>query len=222
VSDETTRPLTRARIVELALDIIDSDGLEALNMRRLAAASGVRPMSLYHHYPNKQAILDAVGETLSAGSLGETLSAGSLGETLPAAGGRDAVRQLLVGLHLLARSHPRALPLISAAVIRTPSGRRWMNELMRLLLEAGAQPAEAARIYHVLGAYTLGWGYARLLALDVSPGSIIGQLAGHRDEYPHLLQVGMQLAAWEDTDEFEDGLVALLTRVVRLPGWADP
>lgn len=211
--DEARRPLTKERIVELALDIIDTDGLEALNMRRLASATGVRPMSLYHHYPNKQAILDAVGEALSADSLGETL---------PGADGRDAVRQLLVGLHLLVRAHPRALPLISTAVIRTPSGRRWMNDLMRLLLEAGAQPAEAARIYHVLGAYTLGWGYARLLALDVSPGSIVGQLAGHWSEYPHLLQVGMPLAAWEDTGEFEDGLDALLTRAVRLPGWADP
>jgi len=213
VPGQPRRSLTRERIIELALGIIDTDGLEALNMRRLASATGVRPMSLYHHYPNKQAILDAVGEALSAGSLGGTL---------PQADGRDAVRQLLVGLHMLVRAHPRALPLISAAVIRTPSGRRWMNELMRLLLEAGARPAEAARIYHVLGAYTLGWGYARLLALDVSPGSIIGQLAGHRGEYPHLLAVGMPLAAWDDSGEFEDGLDALLARVVRLPGWADP
>jgi len=32
----------------------------------------------------------------------------------------------------------------------------------------------------------------------------------------------MPLAAWDDSGEFEDGLDALLARVVRLPGWADP
>ena len=29
-------------------------------MRRLAADAGVKPMSLYHHFPNKDAILDGV------------------------------------------------------------------------------------------------------------------------------------------------------------------
>jgi AcrR family transcriptional regulator len=42
----TREPLTRMRIVELALDIIDTEGLPALNMRRLAASAGVKPMSL--------------------------------------------------------------------------------------------------------------------------------------------------------------------------------
>ena len=62
--------LTRERIVELALEIIDEDGLEAMNMRRLAADAGVKPMSLYHHFPNKRAILDAVGEKIAAAALG--------------------------------------------------------------------------------------------------------------------------------------------------------
>lgn len=203
--EEPRRPLTRERIVELALAVIDIDGLEALNMRRLAAAAGVKPMSLYHHFPSKQSILDAVGEVLAAEALGETV---------PHADWQGTVRRLLVGLHGLALAHPRALPLISAAVVRTPSGRAWMNELMRALLEAGADPAEAARTYHVLGAYTLGWGYARLLALDTSPGSIVGQLAGRWDDYPHLLQVGMRLASWDEQGEFEAGLDALLALVV--------
>ena len=46
----TREPLTRLRIVELALDIIDAEGLPALNMRALAAAAEVKPMSLYHHF----------------------------------------------------------------------------------------------------------------------------------------------------------------------------
>ena len=104
--------LTRRRIVELALEIIDEDGLGALNMRRLAADAGVKPMSLYHHFPNKAAILDAVSEKIAAAALGVSP---------PHPRWQSRVRQLFMGLHALTEAHPRALPLISTAVVRTPS-----------------------------------------------------------------------------------------------------
>ena len=63
----SVRLLSRQRIVALALHIIDEHGLEALNIRRLAAEAGVKPMSLYHHFRSKTAILDAVGESIAAG-----------------------------------------------------------------------------------------------------------------------------------------------------------
>ena len=136
-------------------------------MRRLAADAGVKPMSLYHHFANKQAILDAVGETIAAAALGASP---------PHPRWQSRVRQLFMGLHALAEAHPRALPLISAAVLRTPSGRRWMEELMSTLLEAGFSEDRAATVYHVLGAYTLGLGYARMLGDEVETADIVAQL----------------------------------------------
>src|SRR5659263_623412 len=62
----TREPLTRLRVVALALEIIDAEGLSALNMRRLATAAGVKPMSLYHHFPSKEAILLGVAESTAA------------------------------------------------------------------------------------------------------------------------------------------------------------
>jgi AcrR family transcriptional regulator len=203
-------PLTPERIVALALAIIDEDGLEALNMRRLAAEAGVKPMSLYHHFPNKRGILDGVGEAIAAAALGAS-------PPDPRWTGR--VRQLLVGLHALTEAHPRALPLISTAVLRTPSGRRWMEELMRTLLEAGFSPDRAATVYHVLGAYTLGLGFARMLGDEVQTTDIVAQLARQWDEYPSMLQVGMRLAVWDRPGEFETGLDVLLAHyAARLGG----
>ena len=172
VAEDTTprrAALTRPRIVALALGIIDEDGLEALNMRRLAAEAGVKPMSLYHHFASKQAILDAVGESIAAAALGASP---------PDSRWRSRVRQLFMGLHALTEAHPRALPLISAAVVRTPSGRRWMEELMATLLGAGFSEDRAATVYHVLGAYTLGLGYARMLGDEVQTTEIVAQLVG--------------------------------------------
>jgi len=198
-------PLTRLRIVELALAIIDAEGLDALNMRRLAAAAGVKPMSLYHHFPNKEAILLAVAETISAAALGDAAAAALL------LGWQAQVRLLFVGLYELVQAHPRALPLIGTGVLRTPSGRRWMEELMRALLEAGFSPDAAAELYRSLGAFTLGLGYAQLLSLEVSAETIIGELTGHWADYPNLLRVGLQLAVWDQPDTYATGLDVLLT-----------
>jgi TetR/AcrR family transcriptional regulator, tetracycline repressor protein len=197
-------PLTRLRIVELALGIIDAEGLDALNMRRLAAAAGVKPMSLYHHFPNKEAILLAVAETISAAALGDAAAAA------PQPTWQAQVRLLFVGLYELVQAHPRALPLIGTGVLRTPSGRRWMEELMRSLLEAGFTPDAAAELYRSIGAYTLGLGYAQLLSLEVSPETIVGELTGHWADYPNLLRVGLQLAVWDQPDTYATGLDVLL------------
>ncbi|QKE83300.1 DUF429 domain-containing protein [Arthrobacter sp. NEB 688] len=52
--------LSRTRIVEEAVALADTDGLAALSMRALAGRLGVEAMSLYHHVPNKDALLDAM------------------------------------------------------------------------------------------------------------------------------------------------------------------
>ena len=199
----TREPLTRLRIVELALDIIDMEGLGALNMRRLATAAGVRPMSLYHHFPNKEAILAAVAESIAAAVLGDRRAAGPW---------RERTRLLFAGLYELVQAHPRALPLITTGVLRTPSGRRWMEELMGVLLEAGFTPDAAARVYHLLGAFTVGLGYAQLLSLEVPAQTIVGELTGHWADYPNLLRVGLQLAIWDQPADFATGVDVLLER----------
>ncbi|MEI6449244.1 MAG: TetR/AcrR family transcriptional regulator [Actinomycetes bacterium] len=198
--------LTQPRIVELALGIIDTEGLPALNMRRLAAAAGVKPMSLYHHFPHKEAILVEVAESIAAAALGDPHAAGPW---------RERTRLLFVGLHELVQAHPRALPLITTGVLRTPSGRRWMEELMGVLLEAGFTPDAAARVYHLLGAFTLGLGYAHLLSLEAPAETIIGELTGHWADYPNLLRVGLQLAVWDQPADFATGLDVLLERFAK-------
>jgi AcrR family transcriptional regulator len=170
-------------------------------MRRLATEAGVKPMSLYHHFPNKAAILDGVAEAIAAAAVGLPPHEGTW---------QDAVRFLFGGLHRLIQAHARALPLISTGVVRTPSGRRWMEELLRVLLGAGFTPDTAAGMYHSLGAFTLGLGYARLLSLELPAETIVGELAGRWAEYPGLLRTGIRLTQWDRPGEFETGLEVLL------------
>jgi TetR/AcrR family tetracycline transcriptional repressor len=53
-------PLERDEILDRAYAIINAEGIDALSMRRLAKELGVTPMAIYHHVPNKPALLQAL------------------------------------------------------------------------------------------------------------------------------------------------------------------
>jgi AcrR family transcriptional regulator len=56
----------REDVVARALAVLDDYGLADLTMRRLGAELAVQPSALYHHFPNKQALLAAVADELLA------------------------------------------------------------------------------------------------------------------------------------------------------------
>jgi AcrR family transcriptional regulator len=51
---------TSARIAIAALAILEAEGAQAVSMRRVASAVGVTPMAIYHHFPNREALLKFV------------------------------------------------------------------------------------------------------------------------------------------------------------------
>ena len=59
--------LSRDRIRDTALTLIDRDGLAGLSMRKLAAELGVQAASLYKHYPTKDQVLDAIVHRVISG-----------------------------------------------------------------------------------------------------------------------------------------------------------
>ncbi len=52
--------ISRRKALEAALEIVDTEGLGALSIRRLGEALGVNGASLYHHFENKDEILIGV------------------------------------------------------------------------------------------------------------------------------------------------------------------
>lgn len=52
--------LTKERVLTGAIGLADEVGVEALTIRRLAAALDVKPMTIYHHIPSKGKILDGM------------------------------------------------------------------------------------------------------------------------------------------------------------------
>ena len=51
---------TKQEILEAALELFSVQGFEATSISQIASAVGIRKASLYSHFENKQAILDAI------------------------------------------------------------------------------------------------------------------------------------------------------------------
>lgn len=51
---------TSDRIAEEALKILEREGEGAVSMRRVAQAVGITPMAIYHHFSNREALLNFV------------------------------------------------------------------------------------------------------------------------------------------------------------------
>ena len=143
-------PLTRARIVEAALRLIDERGLDALSMRTLGAELGVEAMALYRHVADKGALLDGVVELLL-----EELRQ----DVLPAQGDwREVVRSFGRGFRALAVAHPNAFPLVG----RNPA-RSWLaaaqgvEGLLAFLRGSGFSPEDAAYAVRSVSRYAIGF-----------------------------------------------------------------
>jgi AcrR family transcriptional regulator len=51
---------TAYKIACAARELLEKEGSEALSMRRVAGAVGITPMAIYRHYPDREALLNAV------------------------------------------------------------------------------------------------------------------------------------------------------------------
>ena len=51
---------TEERIADTALKLLETGGEEGVSMRRVAAAVGITPMAIYHHFADRRALLNFV------------------------------------------------------------------------------------------------------------------------------------------------------------------
>ena len=129
--------LSREKILEAALRVVDEEGMGALSMRRLGAELGVNPMSIYHHLPDKDAVVSGLVELVFSGMQVSYPEESSWQEQVRAWAG--AYRDLV-------RAHPNlVLEIVSSAAAATEVVLRVNEPLYGALEEAGRPPAEVVR-----------------------------------------------------------------------------
>ncbi|MFB8354209.1 TetR/AcrR family transcriptional regulator [Streptomyces niveus] len=125
--------LTADRILTTALALVDEQGLDALSMRRLARELGVDPMSIYHHLPNKAAVVSGLVELVFSRPL------------LPQAPPDDWAEQVRAWVNAyrdLTRRHPRLVLQIVTDPVAVAQAAEMINGPLHAALTSAGVPAD--------------------------------------------------------------------------------
>ena len=138
--------LTRERIEIEALALIDAQGIEAFSTRKLGERLGCEAMSVYHHFPSKAHILDALVDRVLGGM------------PIPDKKLRPAarLRQFADGWRRISLRHPRFYLWLSLHQWNSATGVRFMSEMLACFTDAGLSPEMSVRGFRILGYYVQG------------------------------------------------------------------
>jgi AcrR family transcriptional regulator len=204
-------PLTRAAIADTALRLIDGEGLETFSTRKLGQALGVEAMALYHHFPSRAALLDAVAEKLIA-EVELPPDASDMIAWL-----REVVRRYLA----VARRHPAAFPLLAARRFNTEAALRFVERVIAVLVDAGVRIDVAADIFRGIGAFANGAALADI-AVRGSRGAALADSGVDAARLPHVARAAHWLGPAHVERQFERNLDMLLAGVASRLGVPAP
>ncbi len=196
--------LTRTVVLDAAVGLVDREGAEALSMRRLGATLGVEAMALYHWVPNREALLDGIGEVLMAGV------EGAPGDR---AGCRDACRAFARSLRAVALAHPQSFRLVGLRPLRTAVALAPVERLLAALVADGASPVAALAAYRSVASFARGYALAEVIGFTVDAATPAGRAplrALPAAEFPVLGGRVDELAGLGPDAGFTTGLDALL------------
>lgn len=213
-SPEERAPLSRERVLRGAVTIADAGGLAALTMRSLASELGVKPMSVYHHVANKDAILDGIVDLV----FGEI--------EWPAADGqwRSEIRRQAISARRVLRRHPWALGLLQSRTTPGPATLGHHNAIIGTLRGAGFSVEMTAHAYALLDSYVYGFALSEA-SLPINGPDTVADVAESMmrqfsaDAYPHLIEFSTEhilKPGYDFGNEFEFGLSMILDALERL------
>jgi TetR/AcrR family transcriptional regulator, tetracycline repressor protein len=125
-------------VVERGLALADTEGLDAVTIRRLAADLGVTPMALYWHFRSKDELLDGLADRVW-----REIDV----DVDPDADWAAQLRGLLESLIGVLRTHPSASQLLMSGEKRTSEAAAIANEVaLEVLRRAGFDAEHSAAI----------------------------------------------------------------------------
>jgi AcrR family transcriptional regulator len=200
--------LSAKRIELAALDLINRDGLAEFSTRKLAKRLGCEAMSIYHYYPSKTHLLNALVDRV-IGSL-----------TVMHASGKDWRKDLEFAARewrAMAVRHPGFFPFIAVHRLDTRLCLRWLNGMLSVFYATGLDEGQATRAFRSMGYYLIGVGLDEGSAY--SEGQATATPVPAEDllhHYPSVARAGKYLHRGGFDKTFEFGLKYLLDGIERM------
>ena len=201
--------LSVARIMEAALAIVDSDGLDALTMRRVADELGTTHTSLYRHVASRDELLVELVDHV----LGEIRS------HPPGPRWRGQVEWYAREFRRVLLTHRGLVPLLTAGQLLGPHAMGARDTGIAILLEEGATPEVAVHSYLMMAHFVIGSalldtaGAARTAAQRAAMARLFAAMP--LDDYPVVRENAEILNAPDGDAEFDFGLDILLDGIER-------
>jgi len=198
-------PLTRERIVDAAVVLLDEHGIDGLTMRRLAQRLAVTSTALYWHVKTKDDVLDLAVDQI----FGEV--------QLPDVGDnwRDDVRELTCKWRAVMLRHRWAPSLIGRPMLG-PNVLARTEFLQAALVRGGFSGIQLAVVTRMLANYVIGAALTEATWHQSEDAETRAEarrhIAASRTAYPTLIASGhLDDERWSDDELFERGLDAILT-----------
>jgi AcrR family transcriptional regulator len=199
--------LSRPRIVDAALALMDAEGLDAVTMPRLAERLGVGTMSLYRHIESKEDLVNAVAERVLSGV------------EVPD-GEPDDWEGRVVGylraLRIQALAHPALSGILASRGLTVGPVFDQLEQISSILRAAGFSDIDAVRAFYALLTYVFGFVIWELPRVHHQPAaSYTAAWADTLDQldpssYPNLHALRQPLTTTASPDQFEYGLEHLI------------
>ncbi len=197
--------LSRDVIVAAALEVMETEGGDALTMRRVADQIGVSASSLYGYVANKeelvQLVLDRIIEEIPVPP--------------PGGGWQDMLRQFGRSMLGVFKRHPGVAGLTLGRVPFGPSMLAVGERVLAELRSAGMPDQVAAFVGDLAALYVGAYAYEQEVTPVAEPGDFSAQAAAWlkslpSDSFPNMVALADTLVAGSGDDRFEWGLDVIL------------
>ncbi len=216
MSDNQRQPLTPERVLQGAVDLADDIGVEALTIRKLADALGVGPMTIYHHVPGKEQIIDGMVDLVFSEI------------DLPPSDldWKPAIRVRCVSARRVLNRHWWAAPLMETRTSPGPATLTHHDAVIGCLRSGGLSLQMTAHAYAILDSFIYGFAMqeASLPFHGETPDVPLDELAAGMlealpiDTFPHFVEFTVDHAlqpGYDFGDSFEFGLDLILDGLER-------
>ncbi|MEE1782362.1 TetR/AcrR family transcriptional regulator C-terminal domain-containing protein [Streptomyces sp. SP17BM10] len=204
---------SRASIAAAAIAIADAEGLDAVSMRRVAAALGAGTMSLYNYVPKKEHLLDLMLDA-TAGEY----------ELPPAPGGDCRTDLIALARQQLSifRRHPWLPGLVLARPGIGPNALRYTDHFLAVTAPTGLGGGARMEAMALFNGFVCQFAqYERTAAAGAKwQAELTGYLAraAMSGEYPHLAQAFTAPGPPADpSTAFERSLDRVITAILAPP-----
>ena len=207
--------LTRQRVMTVAIELADRDGIDSISMRKLAQELGVEAMSLYTHVRNKEDLLDGMVDAVI----------GQIPISADGAGWKASLRQMALAARSVILRHPWAARTIETRSAPGPAALRYVNAVLGIFREGGFSIAQAHHGLHILGSRALGFTqdlFDDSGDLDPETAARLADALGAT--HPYVVEMALAvthsgtLGPCDDDAEFVFALDLILDGLARLQG----